>query len=231
MSSDSGPVVFVHGIGMSHRAFHHVGQLVAETHDAISVDLPGFGGTPSPRRRLGIEGHAAALAAMLDERGVRRCAVVGQSMGTQIAIELARTRPALVTALVLIGPVVDDRRPGLWRQAIALLRDSLHETPRMNAIVLFDYLRSLPQFLRELRPMLTYPTLARLWEVPAPVLVVRGSKDMIARRDWAQRVTDASAGGTLVEPRGPHHVQEHSRAAVAAAITDFLRASAEEPPR
>jgi pimeloyl-ACP methyl ester carboxylesterase len=221
-------VVCVPGIGMSSRSFRRLEARLSAWSRVLAVDLPGFGGTRSPRRRLGVAGHADAVAALLSAEGLTRCTLVGQSMGTQVAIELAHRHPRLVESLVLIGPVVDDHRPGAVKQLAALLRDSAHESPRMNAVVLTDYLRSMPQYLREFRPMLGYPTRARLAQLTVPVLVVRGSTDRIARHDWAMRVTDAAARGTLVEPHGPHHVQEHAPAAVAAAITRFHTAQARE---
>jgi pimeloyl-ACP methyl ester carboxylesterase len=224
-------VVFVHGIGMSHRSFSHVGRPLAGSHRLVAVDLPGFGGTPSPGRRLGIEGHAAVLAAALERLGLAGCSVVGQSMGTQIAVELARTRPELVSSLVLIGPVVDDRRATVVHQMAALLRDTLRETPRMNAVVIGDYLRGIPQYLRELGPMLDYPTLPRVAELDVPVLVVRGTRDPIARAAWARRVTDAARHGTLAEVGGAHHVQERSPAEVAALIGRLARGEPLETSR
>jgi len=73
-------IVLVHGIGMSHRSFMRVGARLARSYRTVTVDLPGFGGTRSPRRPLGVEGHAAALAAALERLDIRAAAVVGQSM-------------------------------------------------------------------------------------------------------------------------------------------------------
>jgi pimeloyl-ACP methyl ester carboxylesterase len=101
----------------------------------------------------------------------------------------------------------------------------------MNAVVATDYLRSIPQFLRELQPMLRYPTLRRVAELAVPVLVVRGTRDPIARRDWAQRVIHAAERGALVEAAGPHHVQQHAPEDVAAAIVGFIRTHAQSEPR
>lgn len=215
-------LVFVHGIGMSHRAFGRLESALRDSYRLVTVDLPGFGGAKSPGRRLAIAGLADAVDAALERLGVDEYSVVGQSMGTEVAVELAGTRPARVRAVVLLGPVTDDRRPGLGRHVAALLRDTLVESPRMNAIVVSDYLRSIPQYLRELGPMLAYPTRTRVAKLTTPVLVVRGRRDGVARHDWAARLADAAEHGRLVEPTGPHHVQEHSGAVVAAAIDEFI---------
>ena len=216
-------LVLVHGIGMSHRSFGRLARELRDTYRVIAVDLPGFGGAPRPGRSLGIEGHAAAVAAALDALGVDACVVVGHSMGTQVAVELACTRPDLVEAVVLIGPVIDDRRPSLRRQVATLMLDTLEERPGVNIIAATDYLRSFPQVIRELRPMLRHPTLARVFALTVPVLVMRGDHDPIVRHDWAARVTAVAASGTLFEPAGTHHVQALAPDVVAAAISDLLR--------
>ncbi|WP_404498377.1 alpha/beta fold hydrolase [Arthrobacter sp. GAS37] len=65
--------------------------------------------------------------------------VVGHSMGTQFATELAVRRPELVSHVVLIGPVVDSERRTVFRQSLALGLDSLLESSSGNAIVFTDY--------------------------------------------------------------------------------------------
>ena len=66
---ESAAVVFVHGIGMSHRSFARIQRLVSRSFRTIAIDLPGFGGAASPHRRLGIRGNAAVVAATLQRLG------------------------------------------------------------------------------------------------------------------------------------------------------------------
>jgi pimeloyl-ACP methyl ester carboxylesterase len=223
--------VFVHGIGMSHRSFGRIARVLRASHPLVAVDLPGFGDARSPHRSVGVEGQAAAVAAGLRSLGIDDCVVVGHSMGTQVAVELARMHPDLVSSVVLIGPVIDDRRPSLGRQVATLIWDTVRERPSINAIAASDYVSSVPQVLRELRPMLDYPLLARVGELSVPVLVLRGDRDPIVRRDWALRVVAAAADGTFVETVGPHHVQQYAPVVVASVIRAFLSAQVREPRR
>jgi pimeloyl-ACP methyl ester carboxylesterase len=67
-----------------------IGRL-AEHHDVIAVDLPGFGDSPMPPPGTppGIESLIALVAAFLGELGVERPHVAGNSMGGLMALEMA----------------------------------------------------------------------------------------------------------------------------------------------
>ncbi|PCN48592.1 alpha/beta hydrolase [Curtobacterium sp. 'Ferrero'] len=221
-------VVLVHGIGMSHRSFARAQAVLARTHRTVAVDLPGFGGLPAAGRRLDPAELADVVVRAVRSRGAGELVVVGQSMGTQVAVEAALRHPDAVSSVVLVGPVVDDRRRTLFHQAVDLGRDCLVETPRMNAVVLTDYFRSVRQYVRELRPMLRHPLLDRVAALDVPVLVVRGDRDPIARRDWAARVAARARRGAIVELPGAHHVQEHRPVAFADLVAEFRRVDALE---
>lgn len=216
-------VVLVHGIGMSHRSFDRSQRVLARVHRTVSVDLPGFGGLSAAGRALDAEALADLVVEAVRSRGAGELVVVGQSMGTQVAVEAALRHPDVVSSVVLVGPVVDDRRRTLLHQALGLGRDCLVEGPRMNAVVLTDYLRSVRQYLRELGPMLRYPMLERVAALAVPALVVRGTRDPIARHGWAARVAAHADRGALVELPGAHHVQEHQPVGFADLVTEFRR--------
>jgi hypothetical protein len=56
----------VHGIGTSHRFSAFLHRALAPCGPTDSVDLPGFGGTETPRRRLAVEEYAVLLGSVLD---------------------------------------------------------------------------------------------------------------------------------------------------------------------
>ncbi|VXC08294.1 alpha/beta fold hydrolase [Curtobacterium poinsettiae] len=217
-------VVFVHGIGMSHRSFARSQRAVAAEHHTISVDLPGFGWLPAAGRRLSIEELGDVVVRAVRHLVDDDLVLVGQSMGTQVVIESARRHPDAVTAIVLVGPVIDAERRSLPMQALDLGRDGFVEGVRMNTVLVTDYLRSMRQYLRELGPMLRYPTEQTITEVTQPVLVVRGTQDPIARHDWSARLAAAAPDGTFVELAGPHHVQERQPDALARLLETFRSA-------
>lgn len=91
-------VVALHGWGRDRRDFD--GAL--KGFDAVALDLPGFGVSPTPDRATGAAGYADILAPWLE--GLRRPQVlVGHSFGGRVAMVLAAERPELVAGLVLVG--------------------------------------------------------------------------------------------------------------------------------
>jgi pimeloyl-ACP methyl ester carboxylesterase len=100
------PLVLIHGLGGQLGVWAPVIGRLAEQRDVIAVDLPGFGQTaPLP---AGQEPTAAALAGsvagLLDELGIERAHVAGNSLGGWVALELARRGRALsVTTLCPAG--------------------------------------------------------------------------------------------------------------------------------
>lgn len=219
--------VLLHGIGVSHRYLARLHQELAVNADVFTFDLPGFGDAPRPSSQVPVGQYAAFVHAALADAGVRSCVVLGHSMGTQSAVELALQEPELVAGIVLMGPVVDDDRKSVARQALALTRDAMFsESLGSNLIVFSDYFRAGPRwYLTELPVMMEYPIEARVRGVSQPVLVMRGSKDPIATRSWCQRLADQAPQGSLIEIPGQGHVFQHTATeAAAAAITAWVRA-------
>lgn len=115
------PLVLLHGIGHSRRAWDPVVDLLAADREVIAVDLPGHGDSPLPTTAspLGVEELTGLLERFLEDIGLERPAVAGNSLGGAIALELLRRRAA--SSAVALAPI------GFWsplevRYAIASLR-------------------------------------------------------------------------------------------------------------
>ena len=94
-------VVLVHGFGSSLYTWKDVLPRLAPTRDVIALDLPGFGASDRPAD-LSFEELPAAVVGLMDHLGVRRAALVGNSMGGAVVAVLAAERPERVSALVLV---------------------------------------------------------------------------------------------------------------------------------
>ena len=95
----SGPdLVLLHGWGMNSGVWDDVAAVLAQQFHVHSVDLPGHGGsdTCTPYE---LDAVTATLAAALPPQAI----VCGWSLGGQVAINWALTRPGQVTRLVLIA--------------------------------------------------------------------------------------------------------------------------------
>jgi len=107
VSGDGPPLVLLHGLGSSSKAFAAVVPGLAEHFTTYSVDLPGHGRSALPDE-LGEDispgDLAAAVGRWMDALGLDRMHVAGNSMGGWVALEVAADGRALsVTALCPAG--------------------------------------------------------------------------------------------------------------------------------
>jgi pimeloyl-ACP methyl ester carboxylesterase len=185
----------VPGLGVSQRYF-----------DPLAHELGGEQLRPEQPEPLPIRELAARLEASLTEPAV----LVSNSMGCQIATELAVRRPELVEALVLVGPTVDPDARGLLRNAFRLSLDAWFEPPRLTGIVLRDYLRRGPRrLLRQAQFALDDEIELRLPAIHAPSLVVRGAHDPLCPPAWCQAAA-ALLRTRLITVAGAGHAVHYS---------------------
>jgi len=90
-------VLALHGWGRSGSDF----ATVLQGHNAIALNLPGFGNTPAPPQAWSSADYADALAVALS--GLGPLVVVGHSFGGRVALRLAARHPELVKHLILTG--------------------------------------------------------------------------------------------------------------------------------
>lgn len=199
-------VVLVHGLGMSSRYMVPLARALAPHLAVHAPDLPGFGRSERPPRALRTAELAEAVLAYMDAAGLARAALLGNSYGCEIVLELARRRPDRVERLVLQGPTPDaEHRPGLV-QALGLLATAPVERPAIVWVGLTDYLRAGPRrYLATFREMMRHPAERKLGEVRAPALVVVGARDPIVREADARRFAEGlPRGGVSVVPGAAH---------------------------
>jgi pimeloyl-ACP methyl ester carboxylesterase len=98
------PLVLLHGHGESSGSWRWVLPTLARTHRVYAPDTPGAGDSTKvsvdPKEPSFYLNH---LTAFLDELGLERVALVGNSHGGNVAIRLALVAPARVTSLSLVN--------------------------------------------------------------------------------------------------------------------------------
>jgi pimeloyl-ACP methyl ester carboxylesterase len=100
------PLVLLHGIGHRWQAWEPVIDTLAEHHDVIAIDLPGFGQSPVPDAGMPAQmsGTVSAVGDFFDSLDLDHPHVAGNSLGGAIALELAAAgRVASATALSPAG--------------------------------------------------------------------------------------------------------------------------------
>ncbi|WP_148613044.1 4,5:9,10-diseco-3-hydroxy-5,9,17-trioxoandrosta-1(10),2-diene-4-oate hydrolase [Nocardioides rubriscoriae] len=102
------PLVMLHGGGPGASAWSNFGPALphfAATFRTLLVDQPGFGGSDKPPVVGNFYRHAADhVVRLLDELGIAKVHLLGNSLGGGTAMRLALTHPDRVGRLVLMGP-------------------------------------------------------------------------------------------------------------------------------
>ena len=99
------PLVCLHGIGGDATSFRaQIAGLAGPDLRVLSWDMPGYGGS-APLAAMDFAALCERLCAALDELGLARVVIAGQSIGGMIAQDMAIRHPDRVAALVLIATV------------------------------------------------------------------------------------------------------------------------------
>ena len=113
------PILLLHGLGASKITWLPVLAPLAQRYRVIVPDLPGHGESDKPRNEYTPRFYARVVRHLMDALGIERAAVVGNSLGGRVALELALRSPGRVAALALLDPSV----PGLrWRYVMGFTR-------------------------------------------------------------------------------------------------------------
>jgi 4,5:9,10-diseco-3-hydroxy-5,9,17-trioxoandrosta-1(10),2-diene-4-oate hydrolase len=102
------PLVMLHGGGPGASAWSNFGSALptfAASFRTLLVDQPGFGGSDKPPVVGNYYRHSAEyVVQLLDELGIDRVHLLGNSLGGGTAMRLALSHPDRVGRLVLMGP-------------------------------------------------------------------------------------------------------------------------------
>ncbi|MET0781650.1 MAG: alpha/beta hydrolase [Microbacterium sp.] len=217
--------VLIHGIGMGRSIFadlvEHLGAGAPVR--TIAIDLPGYGEAPEPARVLTMERTADLVAAYLRSRAIERAIIIGHSMGTQVAVEVAARHPASVERLVLVAPTVNRRERTAAKQVLRLAQDLAVESPRVIFVGAREYIRAGPHLRAKFRAMLVHRPETTYPRVLVPVLVLRGENDYVCPRPWSRFVTASLPDGRSAEvPDHGHETMIRDAAPAAALIREFV---------
>ena len=102
---DAPAIVMLHGFGSSLHTWEPWAERLARDHRVVRYDLPGFGLTgPDPSGDYSDRRSLEVLAALMDQLGVARATLVGNSLGGKLAWNFAAAHSERVERLVLVSP-------------------------------------------------------------------------------------------------------------------------------
>jgi pimeloyl-ACP methyl ester carboxylesterase len=247
----AGPLLLLHGLGLSRRSWKPVLPLLSRAHDVLALDLPGFGSAAALRDgRPTVPALADAIEAELDHAGLDRVHVAGNSLGGWIALELARRGRAdsavalspsgleapaervfvvamneLLRARSRVGAPAAARlaaNPATRSVMLTVLRARPWRVPADDAAAeIRDFARA-PSFHSALRSTTGSDAPSGLGEIAVPVRVCFGTEDAMLGALTSPRFAAAIPGAQLVPLPGCGHVpMADNPELVARAITDL----------
>ena len=249
---DRTPVVLLHGTSASLHTWDGWAEALKDSHRVIRYDMPGFGLTgPAPDGNYAIENYVAVVLAVLDQLEVKRCVLVGNSLGGYVAWATAVLHPERVERLVLIDasgypyqsrsvpigfriartPVLNRlMRDVLPRSFVEKSLKNVYGDPSKVTPTLVDRYFDLTAragnrraLAERFRQTQPGPLAARVPELRLPTLILWGGRDRLIPPEFGDRFHKEIAGSTLVRFDDLGHVpQEEDPARTVAALKEFL---------
>jgi pimeloyl-ACP methyl ester carboxylesterase len=225
--------VFVHGAGGNSLLWRRTLLYLSGGAHAFAVNLPGHPAGDITCKS--VDDYAEALHRFIAERGLRRPAVCGHSMGGAIALDLAVSRPEDLGGLILIST---GAKLGVNQQIL----DGLREHPMgtiervitpwsFNSIDLglgreartALSISNLPVFLNDYLACQGFDVRSQLSRIEAETLIVCGDKDRMTPPSWSEYLNANIPGSELrvVEDSGHMLPLERPRA-LAQILQSFL---------
>lgn len=205
-------VVLIHSALGDSRLWRRQVEALADRHEVLAPDLPGWGTEPLPELPFSFVEHVAAFLP---------AALVGNSFGGAIALRTALAYPDRVTRLVLVDsglPAWDwteEMRDYFAREEAAIDADDLDAATEVNmefwvAPEHRDEVRPQQRRALELQtaheePEVEWPEMPPLSTLEMPVLVVVGEEDKADFQAIAKHLAEEIPGAELVTvPRAGH---------------------------
>lgn len=209
--SERVPVVLVHGAVISSLYMIPTLARLAPEFPVFAPDLPGYGASSSPRRTLSVSELADALRLWMDAMGLKRAAMLGNSLGCQVIADLAARHPERVERLVLVGPTLEPDSRSAEEVVARLLMDIPRERLSQLPMHVLDHLRAGPlRVIGTMHVALADRIEANLARVTAPTLIVRGERDPIVSHEWAECLARLSRADRLLEIAAAPHALNYS---------------------
>jgi pimeloyl-ACP methyl ester carboxylesterase len=243
------PLLIINGTSQSLGMWAQSAPILAGRCRVITWDLPGLGGSERGTSEMTVRSLAEDARALLDELGVPRAHVLGYSLGSAVAQELALAAPDRVASLVLLCTWA--RPDGFQRAVLAGLSHpwrtgDLETALTALGIAFSPELLSSPEFPELVGAMLPlfpstpgqiaatveqwdadagHDSLDRLPGVTAPTLVIAGEQDLLTPHWHGRQVAEAIPGARFELFTGPgssHAVADERAAEVLPLILGFL---------
>ncbi|HSA97575.1 MAG TPA: alpha/beta hydrolase [Candidatus Nitrosotenuis sp.] len=200
-------LVLIHGLGASAERWEPVLPYFSKHYNVIVPDLIGFGYSDKPNTDYTAEFFTQFVASFVDALGLDRTAIMGSSLGGQIAVEYTAANQQSVDRLILVSPAgaMKQSTPALDAYVMAALYPDLESAKTafmmmtgnnkdVNQHIIDDFVQRmrLPNakfaFMSTLLGLKNAPEItARLEKILVPTLVLWGELDPVIPVKYAEK--------------------------------------------
>jgi pimeloyl-ACP methyl ester carboxylesterase len=201
-------------------------ELLSDRCRCVSYDHRGSGESQVPIADITPQGLVDDLFGVMDQLGIDRCVLAGESLGAVVALQAAHRHPDRFEGLVLV-----DGPPGLVADSVQPLIDgALHDWPATVQRFIDDCIpepdsEHIRKWGRDILLRSTGPAAAQMFscylegpepwvpleEIQVPTLIIHGSADVIVPVGVGEWMASAIPGATFVRLEGAGHVPTMTR--------------------
>jgi 3-oxoadipate enol-lactonase len=236
----SGPaVLFVHGSGGHHAAWwQQTPHFTRGGYSVVTLDLRGFGRSTSELDEYDSLEFPADILAVLDDAGIDRAVLVGQSIGASAALKVAVAHPERVAGVILAHSL-----GGLDNAELAELvradRAEAEKLPVIDRLMSKSFQESSPELTFLFRQMGTFnkakmqdlrnltvggPSIETVTGLGVAVCFLAGENDAVIRPATIRRAHEMVPGSVLeLIPDGPHSMYWERPDLFNAGVERFLK--------
>jgi pimeloyl-ACP methyl ester carboxylesterase len=224
-------IVWIPGTGLLAEMWDGQVAQFASTNRCVALDLRGSGRTEGGGAEFSVADLADDVAGLLDALGIASAHVVGLSLGSAVAQELALRRPDLVRSAVLVatwssssrehhirrhfesrlyalenGPLDVFAQFAFWMSAPSVVDDEPELQLAVEEALAGQMSRRLDGTASHFRADIGHETSDRLAGIGCRTLVIHGDEDLITLPAYNQRVADLVPGAVLETIKGAGHL-------------------------
>ena len=216
-------VLFVHGIGNTGEGWQEVIDQLPRDISIMTIDLLGFGDSPRPEwAKYSVKTQARSIIATLIKlRLTKKIIIVGHSLGSLVAIEVAKSYPLLVESLVLCSPPLYDSQNDknyLLRRLFRVASNRPDDFVRLSGVaakynlinptfnVTHDNFHSYMATLRA--SILTQTSLQDVKKINLPIYIIAGKADPWIKKRNLNQVIDENSHASLTMIMARHEIRK-----------------------
>ena len=217
------PFLLVHGWGGSIKSLEALAQLIAKTHQAIILDLPGFGESDLPDENWGVEEYAQFLEEFVKSLGLKKIVYFGHSFGGSLGIYLSSQKDSLIEKLILCGSSY--KRENKTSKLAKFLRFLPFDIKKIIYRIFFPRsdLLKYPKLEKNFRKIIRQDLTSCLADIKIPTLILWGEKDQETPLALANELKNKISNSFLkLYPQSSHNLPLKNPELIIAEINKFI---------